>query len=134
MHLFLPVAPGLTYDVVRLFAIAIAERLVAARPDLVTTKVPKEQRGQRVYIDSNQNGRGRSISCVYSVRPRRGAPVATPLDWSEVTARLLPSQFTIADAGRRLAERGDLFAPVLTDLQDLAPAIGQLSTRSRGGE
>jgi bifunctional non-homologous end joining protein LigD len=134
MHLFVPVSPGLTYEVVRLFAFAIAERLVGLRPELVTTKVPKDQRGQRVYIDSNQNGRGRSISCVYSVRPRRDAPVATPLDWDEVTPEVLPSQFTIANSARRLADRGDLFAPVLTDLQELAPAIGQLSTRSGGGE
>ena len=134
MHLFLPVRPGLTYEVVRLFARAIAEQLVALRPDLVTTKVPKEQRGQRVYIDSNQNGRGRSISCVYSVRPRRGAPVATPLEWDEVTPGLHPGQFTIAGAAGRVVDRGDLFARVLTDLQDLAPAIRQLSGQPRGGE
>ena len=134
MHLFLPVRAGLSFDVVRLFAQAIAERVVARRPDLATTRVLKEQRGQRVYVDVNQNGRGRSISSVYSVRPRRGAPVATPLDWDEVTPDLAPGRFTIRTAASRLVERGDLFAPVLSDLQDLAPAVALLSGGSRGGE
>lgn len=132
MHVFVPIVAGVNYEVVRLFALAVAESLMQERPGLVTTEVRKDKRGQRVYIDSNQNGRGRSISCVYSVRPRRGAPFACPLHWDEVAPDLLPTHFTIGRAARRLAEVGDLFAPVLNDPQDLVEAIRRLS--SPGGE
>jgi bifunctional non-homologous end joining protein LigD len=127
MHVFVPVTPGFTHDVARLFAAAVAERLVAQRPDLVTTRPLKADRGMRVYLDANQNGRGRSISSVYSVRPRRGAPVATPLAWEEVREGIDPRDFTMAVTADRVARLGDLFAPVLTDLQDLVPAVKRLA-------
>jgi bifunctional non-homologous end joining protein LigD len=127
MHVFVPVAPGPSYEVARLFALAVARRLAAARPDLVTTEVPKAKRGPRVCIDSNQNGRGRSISSVYSLRPRPGAPVATPLRWDEVGDHLAPERFTTAEVVRRIGAHGDLFAPVLDDAQDLAAAVHRLS-------
>ena len=133
MHVFVPIAPGLSYEVVRLFALAIADGLVRERPDLVTNEVSKAKRGQKVYMDSNQNGRGRSISCVYSVRPRRAAPYACPLHWDEVVDGLLPEHFTIGRAASRLAEVGDLFAPVLDDPQDLAAAINRLSSATGKG-
>ena len=128
MHIFVPIAPGLNYEVVRLFALAIADILVRERPGLVTSEVSKVKRGRRVYIDANQNGRGSSISCVYSLRPRRKAPFACPLHWDEVVDGLLPEHFTIGGAGRRLGEVGDLFAPVLDAPQDLAGAIERLSS------
>jgi bifunctional non-homologous end joining protein LigD len=127
MHIFLPVTPGLSFEVVRLFAHVVAQRLIARRPDLVTVEGLIAKRGPRVYLDANQNGRGRSISCVYSVRPRPGAPVAAPLEWDEVDARLDPRDLTMAVVARRVAERGDLFAGALGDLQELAPAVARLS-------
>jgi bifunctional non-homologous end joining protein LigD len=127
MHVFLPVRPGLTFEVVRLFAHVVARRIIARRPDLVTVEGLIAKRGPRVYLDANQNGRGRSISCVYSVRPRPGAPVAAPLEWDEVDPGLEPGDLTMAVVARRVAERGDLFAGVLEDLQDLAPAVARLA-------
>jgi bifunctional non-homologous end joining protein LigD len=127
MHIFLPVRPGLTFEVVRLFAHVVAQRIIARRPDLVTVEGMIAKRGPRVYLDANQNGRGRSISCVYSVRPRPGAPVAAPLEWDEVGPGLDPGDFTMAAVARRVAERGDLFAGVIDDLQDLAPAVARLA-------
>jgi bifunctional non-homologous end joining protein LigD len=127
MHVFLPVPAGLSFDVVRLFAQVVAQRLVRRRPDLVTVEPMIANRGPRVYLDANQNGRGRSISSVYSVRPRPGAPVATPLAWDEVTPDLDPRDFTMAAVARRVAERGDLFAGALHDEQDLAAAVARLA-------
>ena len=112
---------------VRLFAHVVARRLIARRPDLVTVEGLTARRGSRVYLDANQNGRGRSISSVYSVRPRPGAPVAAPLEWDEVDERLDPRDLTMGVVARRVRERGDLFAGALEDLQDLAPAVAQLS-------
>jgi len=126
MHVFVPVAGGLTYEVVRLFALVVARTLAGRRPELVTTSVRVADRGKRIYIDANQNGRGRSISSVYSIRPRPGAPVATPLRWDEVAPGLDPRAFTPEVVAGRLRRDGDLFAGVLSDQQDLASAAAEL--------
>ena len=106
IHILVPVVPGLTFDAVRLFARVVSEALVKARPDLVTTRTKIADRGPRVYLDANQNGRGKSIACVYSVRPRPGAPVATPLRWEEVREGLDPRSFTMGVVARRVEARG----------------------------
>lgn len=127
MHVFVPLTPGHTFESVRLFATVVGERLKVRRPDLVTLEARKVDRGQRVYLDANQNGRGRSIASVYSLRPRPGAPVATPLDWDEVDEDLDPRRFTSRVVSRRIASEGDLFASALTDLQELGPAAARLA-------
>ncbi len=127
MHVFVPLAPGHGFDAARLFAGVVGARLRRARPDLVTTETRVADRGARVYLDANQNGRGRSIASVYSIRPRPGAPVATPLGWEEVVAGLDPAAFPPEVVAARIAARGDLFAPTLTDLQELAPAVARLA-------
>ena len=126
MHVFVPVASGPDYATTRLFAQVAGEMLARQHPGLITTEVRRSARGARVYLDANQNGRGRSISSVYSVRPRRGAPVAMPLSWDEVAPGLDPLDGTMTTVAGRIAERGDLFAPVLTDLQALEPAVERL--------
>ena len=126
MHIMVPIAPGPTFEAVRLFARIVSEALVRARPDLVTTRTQVAGRGPRVYLDHNQNGRGRSISSVYSVRPRPGAPVATPLRWDEVRAGLDPRDFTMGVVAARVERHGDLAEGLLTDLQDLGDAVARL--------
>ena len=127
MHVFLPVGPGHNYEVTKLFAQAVAERLVRRRPDLVTTEGLIAKRGARVYLDANQNGRGKTVASVYSVRPRPGAPVSTPLAWSEVRPGLDPRTLGMSAALERVAKDGDLFADVLYEPQDLAPAVARLA-------
>jgi bifunctional non-homologous end joining protein LigD len=126
MHILVPVAGGLTFDDVRLLARVVSEGLVAVRPDLVTTRTQISERGPRVYLDHNQNGRGRSIASVYSVRPRPGAPVATPLRWDEVLPGLDPRAFTMGAVARRVERAGDLAAGLLTDRQQLGDALARL--------
>lgn len=126
MHIMVPLVAGIAYEPVRLFARVVSEGLVRARPDLVTTVVKVADRGPRVYLDANQNGRGRSIAALYSVRPRPGAPVATPLRWDEVRPGLDPRRFTMAEIARRVERDGDLAEPLLSDLQDLAGAVARL--------
>jgi bifunctional non-homologous end joining protein LigD len=127
MHILVPVVPGSTFDEVRGFARVVSEALVAARPDLVTTVTTVARRGPRVYLDHNQNGRGRSIASVYSVRPRPGAPVATPLRWEEVVPGLSPRDFTMGEVARRVEREGDLAAGLLEDRQSIASAIAALA-------
>jgi bifunctional non-homologous end joining protein LigD len=80
-----------------------------------------------VLIDSNQNGEGKTIASVYSVRPRAGAPVSTPLRWSEVNADLDPLSFTMPVVLDRVSKHGDLFEGVLTTKQRLTDALKSLS-------
>ena len=79
-----------------------------------------------VLIDSNQNGEGKTIASVYSVRPKEGAPVSTPVRWDEVDANLDPAAFTMDVVRERIARDGDLYEGVLTTKQSLTAALKAL--------
>jgi bifunctional non-homologous end joining protein LigD len=104
-----------------------ASRLLEQRHDgLVTTEwLKKKRRG--VLVDHRQNGWGKTIASVYSVRPKPGAPVSTPLRWEELTPDVRPRDFTMEVALERVREHGDLFAPVLEEPRPLAPAARALA-------
>lgn len=123
IHVYVPLKAGYSYEQARQFARAVAILCREARPDLVSLESAIARRDAPVYLDILQNSRGKTVAAVYSVRARDGAPVATPLAWEEVRPGLCPSDFTIAGIFDRLAARGDLFAPVLDDPQDLLLAI-----------
>jgi bifunctional non-homologous end joining protein LigD len=80
-----------------------------------------------VLIDANQNGEGKTIASAYSVRPRPGAPVSTPLRWDEVKPGLDPREFTIEVVQQRVVRFGDLFEGVLTTRQRLNEALKALA-------
>ena len=126
VHVLAPVTRRSSYEATRTFAEQAASVLERRHPDLVTTQWLKAKR-RGVYLDARQNGPGKTISSVYSVRPRAGAPVSTPVRWDELTSRLWPTKFTMAAVLRRIEEHGDLFAPVLDSSQALAPAARALS-------
>jgi bifunctional non-homologous end joining protein LigD len=104
-----------------------ASRLLEQRHDgLLTTEwLKKKRRG--VLVDHRQNGHGKTIASVYSVRPKPGAPVSTPLRWEELTPDVRPRDFTMEVALERVREHGDLFAPVLEEPRPLAPAARALT-------
>jgi bifunctional non-homologous end joining protein LigD len=91
----------------------------------VTTEWTKAKR-QGVLVDANQNGPGKTTASVYSVRPRSGAPVSTPLHWDEVRPGLDPLAFTMDAVLERVAKDGDLFARVLAGGQSLGSALRAL--------
>jgi bifunctional non-homologous end joining protein LigD len=128
MHVYIPVEPIYTYEETRTFAELLARIAIAEKPEMFTTprSVQKRQRN-RVYFDYLQNGKSKTIAAPYVLRAYPGAPVATPLDWSEVRRGLHPSQFTIANVRERFAEKGDLFAGVLEKLQTLDEALEKVS-------
>ena len=127
MHVYIPVEPVYTYEETRTFAELIARLAVSEQPDLFTTprSVAKRQKN-RVYFDYLQNGRSKTIAAPYVLRAYPGAPVATPLEWSEVRHGLHPTQFNITNALDRFAARGDLFAGVLDRPQQLQTALANL--------
>jgi bifunctional non-homologous end joining protein LigD len=125
MHILVPVSRRHTWEDTRTFGEIVARALARAYPDLVTTEFRKAKR-RGVLIDANQNGEGRTIASVYSVRPRAGAPVSTPLRWEEVTEDLDPLAFTMDVVLDRVEQHGDLFAPVLGGKQSLSAALRAL--------
>jgi len=135
LHVMLPLGARLSHDDARSLAEALARTVVGELPELATIVRPVAARGDRVYVDFLQNGRGKLIAAPFSVRPRPGAPVSTPLAWSEVTQRLAPARFDIASVFARLAKRGDPLLPVLGPGIDAVGLLGGLIERleRRGG-
>ena len=125
MHVLVPVERRYTYEDTRHFAEVVAGALARAHPKLVTTEWTRAKR-RGVLVDANQNGEGKTIASVYSVRPKGGAPVSTPLRWDEVDASLDPAAFTMEAVLARVARDGDLFEGVLTTRQRLDKAFAKL--------
>jgi bifunctional non-homologous end joining protein LigD len=125
MHVLVPIERRSTYPQTREFCEIVAGAIARAHRGLATTEWSKAKR-RGVLIDANQNGEGKTIASVYSVRPRPGAPVSTPLRWDEVTPKLDPTSFTMDVVLERIRRHGDLFAGVLTTRQRLEPALRKL--------
>jgi bifunctional non-homologous end joining protein LigD len=125
MHILVPIQRRYTYEDTREFAEIVARALASAHRGLVTTEWTKSKR-RGVLIDSNQNGEGKTIASVYSVRPKSGAPVSTPLRWDEVNEKLNPAVYTMDVVRRRIEQHGDLYAEVLTTRQSLGAALRAL--------
>jgi bifunctional non-homologous end joining protein LigD len=125
MHVLVPIARRHTYEEARELASIVAGALARAHPGLVTTEWARSKR-RGVLVDANQNGAARTTATVYSVRPRAGAPVSTPLRWEEVTPALRPEAFTMETVLDRVARDGDLFAGVLGGRQSIARALRAL--------
>jgi bifunctional non-homologous end joining protein LigD len=122
IHVLVPIARRHGFAEVREFAGIVAGALARAHPGLVTTEWTRAKR-QGVLVDANQNGPGKTTASVYSVRPRGGAPVSTPLRWDEVGPGLDAHDFTMDVVLERVARHGDLFARVLGGGQSLAAAL-----------
>jgi bifunctional non-homologous end joining protein LigD len=80
-----------------------------------------------VLVDANQNGEGKTIASVYSVRPKAGAPVSTPLRWDEVNDKLNPAIYSMQVVLDRVRRQGDLYEGVLTTRQSLTKALKSIS-------
>jgi bifunctional non-homologous end joining protein LigD len=125
IHVLVPIARRHGFDEARAFAGIVAGALARAHPGLVTTEWTRAKR-KGVLVDANQNGPGKTTASVYSVRPRAGASVSTPLRWDEVRPGLDPTAFTMDVVLERVEREGDLFARVLEGGQSLGAALRQL--------
>jgi len=125
MHVLVPVERRYTFDDTREFSEIVGAAIARTHRGLATTEWAKSKR-RGVLIDSNQNGEGKTIASVYSVRPRPGAPVSTPLLWDEVNEDLDPSAFTMDVVLERIRKHGDLFAGVLSNRQRIDKALNAL--------
>ncbi|GFO58885.1 ATP-dependent DNA ligase [Geomonas silvestris] len=126
IHIYIPLGARYDYDAAVKFAQVVATLAHQLVPDFTSLVRDPRKRQQRVYLDYLQNRGGQTLAAPYSVRPRPGATVSTPLTWDEVRIGLSPSSFTIKTVPARLAERGDLFRPVLGPGIDLERCLDNL--------
>jgi bifunctional non-homologous end joining protein LigD len=126
IHVVAPITRRSTFEQTYAFAEQLSRLLEQRHPGKVTTEWLKKKR-EGVLVDHRQNGHGKTIASVYSVRPKPGAPVSTPLRWNELTSDVRPRDFTMDVVLRRVEEHADLFAPVLEEPRPLAPAAKALA-------
>jgi bifunctional non-homologous end joining protein LigD len=125
IHVLVPIARRHGFDDTYAFAELLSRRLEDEHPGEVTTEWLKKKRSG-VLLDHRQNGWGKTIASAYSVRPKPGAPVSTPLHWSELTEEIVPRDFPMAVVLERVEREGDLFEPVLHGKQTLTSALREL--------
>ena len=129
LHVHVPLRADEEFDPVRDFARAVAELMIRDAPDRLTLQQRVDQRGNRIYLDVQRNGYAQMAVAPYSVRARRAAPVATPLQWAEVEdAGLNPRRFTMRTMGDRLATTQDPWAGMSRHRRGLAAARHRLKS------
>jgi bifunctional non-homologous end joining protein LigD len=121
IHIYARIEPRWDYRDVRLAAETLAREVERRAPGIATAKWWKEERGESVFVDFNQNAKDRTVASAYSVRPLPDARVSTPLDWDEVP-RCRPEEFTVRSVLERFAERGD----PASGIDDSAGSLDQL--------
>jgi bifunctional non-homologous end joining protein LigD len=123
MHIYIPLGGGYTYDQSQLFARLLVNIVHHEIPDFTSLERMVAARKGKMYLDFLQNRPGATIAGPYSLRPKPGATVSMPLDWSEVKAGLKMKDFTIKNSVDRLKETGDLFQGVLQKGIDLEKTL-----------
>ena len=131
VHIYVRIESRWTFTDVRHAAIAFGRELERRLPDQITTKWWKEERGERIFLDYNQNARDRTIASAYSVRPKPGATVSAPVDWDEL-AEVAPEDFTVASMPARFAEVGDRHAAINDVAYSLEPLLDMYEAEGQG--
>jgi len=139
LHILVRIAPEWDFKAVRLAAETLAREVENRAPGLATARWWKEERGESVFVDFNQNAKDRTVASAYSIRPLPDARVSTPLDWDEVRVRR-PEEFTALTVPGRYAEIGDPHEGIddavgsLDGLLALAKELGPAEKPPRGGD
>lgn len=127
LHVFIPVLPKYTYDQTRDFSHIISEAVHKALPKITSLeRMPKNRIG-KIYLDFLQNGKGKTMACAYSLRPREGATASTPLDWNELDENFDLKNYNIKTLPVRVKEKGDLWENFFDDAIDLKAILDELS-------
>ena len=127
IHVLVPITRRSSFQETYEFAELVSRGVEERNPGLATTQwLTKKRPKGSVLVDHRQNGHGKTIASAYSVRPRDGAPVSTPLRWEELTAKVRPRDFGMREALERIERHGDLYEPVLRGGQSLGPALRSL--------
>jgi bifunctional non-homologous end joining protein LigD len=134
LHVWVPLRRQAGFDEVRQFARDVARVMVERAPDLLTLEARKQKRAGRILIDIMRNGYAQTAVPPYAVRPRRGAPVATPLRWRELSdSSLRPDRFTLRNIDRRLSRVGDPWEEISHHARTIGPARRRLDRLTGDG-
>jgi bifunctional non-homologous end joining protein LigD len=132
IHVWTPLRRRAGNDEVRAFARDVARALAQRHPDDLTTEWRKEKRDGRILVDTARNTYAQTAVPPYAVRPGPGAPVATPIDWDELSdSRLRPDRWTVRNALRRLAAKGDPWADIASYARGISRARRRLDSLLR---
>lgn len=132
IHVYVPIEPRWGYLPVRRAVLAFAREIERRLPHLATAEWWKEDRGERVFIDFNQNLPDKTVTSAYSVRPVPDARVSTPIEWSELDS-VVPADFTISTVPARFAARGDLMGEMPAAACSLEPLLEWVERDERNG-
>ena len=132
LHIYIRLLPRWDPYQVRAAAVTLARELAVRKPDLITDKWWKEERGQRVFVDFNQNAPHKTVFGAWSARPRVGAQVSTPLNWDEVDT-ILPDDLTIDSVPDRFDATGDPWAASEAEPQDIAELVAEFDAHIEAG-
>jgi DNA ligase D len=122
IHVYTRLEPRWTPIEVRRAAVAVARELARRRPDVITDAWWKEERGERIFVDFNQNAPHKTVFGAWSVRARPGAQVSTPFEWDELDD-IDPEACTLATVPARVSAQRDPWADIDDDLQVLTPLL-----------
>src|SRR6185295_10719621 len=122
IHVYTRLTPEWSPVEVRRAAVAVARELARRRPDVITDAWWKEERGERIFVDFNQNAPHKTVFGAWSVRARVGGQVSTPLTWDDVE-RVEPDELTIATVPGRVQASGDPWAGMNDQPQSLEPLL-----------
>jgi len=133
IHVYVRIRPQWSFIDSRRAVIALARELERRRPDLVTTKWWKEERGEKIFVDFNQMARDRTIACAYSLRANPRATVSTPVTWDEL-GDVQPDDFDLRTVPERFARTGDPHAAIDDTAHDLTPLLEWAARDAANGE
>jgi DNA ligase D len=126
IHIYVRVVDGYDSFAVRGASVTVARELARLHPDLITDQWWKELRDGRVFVDFNQNAPHKNVFGAWGVRPRVGAQVSTPIEWDELID-VIPDELTILTVPDRLAERGDPWADMDAEPQDIGALVAKFA-------
>ena len=129
LHIYIPLGAQYDYESIKILGELIAQEVHSRIPDITSMERSIKKRKNKLYIDFLQNRRGQTLAAPYSVRPKPGATVSTPLEWNEVNEKLHPSHFKIQNVLKRFEKKGDLWKPVLSKGANIKKIILKLEER-----
>jgi len=127
LHVFIPIQPKYTYDQTRDFSHIISEAVHKELPKITSLERSPAKRIGKVYLDFLQNGKGKTMACAYSLRPREGATASAPLEWDELDNKFDLKNYNIKTLPKRVKEKGDLWKNFFDDAIDLKAVLDKLS-------
>ncbi|WP_207420480.1 DNA ligase D [Desertivirga brevis] len=127
LHIFIHVGAKYDYDIIKNFVQYLGKMILEQHPDTTSLERSPSKRKKKIYLDFLQNRRGQTIAAPYSVRPKPGATVSTPLSWDEVNENLNIKSFTIFNTLDRIKEKGDLWQDITKESTDLKAALESLN-------